>query len=205
MPVVGRFYNKVSPRVTVAFGVVLFSISAYMMSHYSLNTSARDIVAVLVIQGVAFACLFIPLTTVALARVPRTRLADATGLNSLIRQIGGSLGLATFASLIPRYMAQASVALNAHITASDPLAMNRVATLTHAMQGHGYDAISAQLAAERILGGIVAQQASVLTFDKLFLLSGIVFLAVLPLLYFLQSPDHDKAPSAKAAEVHIEV
>ncbi len=208
MPVVGRFYNKVSPRVTVAFGVVLFSISAYMMSHYTLDTSARDIVAVLVIQGVAFACLFIPLTTVALARVPRTRLADATGLNSLIRQIGGSLGLATFASLIPRYMAQSTVALKAHLTDSDPLAVNRVTMLSHAMQGHGADMITAQLASERILGGIVAQQASVLTFDKLFLLSGIVFLAVLPLLYFLKSPDHDVASAgstAKPAEVHIEV
>jgi DHA2 family multidrug resistance protein len=206
MPIVGRLYNKVSPRLTVAFGVVLFSISAYMMSHYTLSTSSSDIVAVLVIQGVAFACLFIPLTTVALAKVPRNRLADATGLNSLIRQIGGSLGLATFASLIPRYMAQASVSLKAHLTESDPLAMNRVATMTHAMQGQGYDMISAHLAAERILGGIVAQQASVLTFDKLFLLSGIVFLAVLPLLYFLRSPDHDgAASSAKPAEVHIEV
>jgi hypothetical protein len=94
MPIVGRLYNKVSPRLTVAFGVVPFSISAYMMSHYTLSTSSSDIVAVLVIQGVAFACLFIPLTTVALAKVPRNRLADATGLNSLIRQIGGSLGLA---------------------------------------------------------------------------------------------------------------
>jgi DHA2 family multidrug resistance protein len=208
MPVVGRLYNQVSPRATVAFGVALFSISAWMMSHYTLDTSAGDIVAVLVIQGVAFACLFIPLTTVALAQVPRQNLADATGLNALIRQIGGSFGLAMFASLIPRFTHHAMTALGAHITDANPEVAPRLAAMAHAALRRGLDPVAAQLAAERMLGGVVAQQASVLTFEKLFLLSGVLFLGVLPLLYFLKSPEHDGAAAGgggKPAEVHLEV
>jgi DHA2 family multidrug resistance protein len=204
MPIVGRIYNRVSPRLTVAFGVLLFTVSAYMMSGYTLETSASDIVAVLVIQGVAFACLFIPLTTVALARVPRHRLADATGLNALVRQIGGSLGLAVFASLIPRFSRQAAAAIGAHVTVTNPEVLTRLSLMGRAAQRGGLDPIAAQFAAERMLGGLVAQQATVLTFEKLFLLSGILFLGVLPLLVFLRSPDHDAAPS-KPAEVHVEV
>jgi DHA2 family multidrug resistance protein len=204
MPIVGRIYNRVSPRGTVAFGVILFSISAYMMSHYTLATSSADIVAVLVIQGVAFACLFIPLTTVALSRVPRHKLADATGLNALVRQIGGSLGLATFASLIPRFTHRAVVSIGSHITVTNPQVVPRMAMMSAAAEHRGLDPLTAQLAAERMLGGLVAQQASVLMFEKLFLLSGILFLAVLPMLYFLRSPDHEAAPS-KPADVHVEV
>jgi DHA2 family multidrug resistance protein len=207
MPIVGRFYNTVSPRATVAFGVLLFSITGYMMSHYNLNTSARDIVAVLLIQGVAFACLFIPLTTVALSRVPRHKLADATGLNALIRQIGGSLGLATFASLIPRFSKQAAAALATHIVAGEPEVMNRLTRISGAMQAQGYDPAMAQTLAGRMMGGLVAQQAAVLMFDKLFMLAGILFLFVLPILFFLKSPDHgegDHTPQ-KPAEVHVEV
>jgi DHA2 family multidrug resistance protein len=89
MQIVGRLYNRVSPRGTVAFGVILFAISAYQMSHYTLATAPGGIIGVLVLQGVAFSCLFIPLTTVALASIPRHKLADATGMNSLLRQIGG--------------------------------------------------------------------------------------------------------------------
>jgi DHA2 family multidrug resistance protein len=111
MPIVGRIYNRVSPRLTVAFGVVLFAYSAYKMSHYTLNTTPGDVVDVLMIQGVAFSCLFIPLTTVALASIPRQEISDATGLNSLLRQIGGSLGLAVFASLIPRFTRQAMASM----------------------------------------------------------------------------------------------
>jgi DHA2 family multidrug resistance protein len=202
MPIVGRVYNRVSPRVTVAFGVILFVISAYMMSHYNLNTTSRDVVAVLVIQGVAFACLFIPLTTVALARVPRHSLADATGLNSLLRQIGGSLGLAAFASLIPRYTKGGMTALGAHLANGRPEVIDRLSTMTSALQAKGYDPASAKLAAGRMLGGVVARQATVLTFDKLFLLAGILFLFVLPLLLFLKSPDHKN--TAKV-DVHVEV
>jgi DHA2 family multidrug resistance protein len=205
MPIVGRIYNRVSPRGTVAFGVLLFSISAYMMSHYTLETSSGDIVAVLVIQGVAFACLFIPLTTVALSRVPRHKVADATGLNALVRQIGGSLGLAMFASLIPRFTHHAVVSIGSHVTSANPQVAPRIAMMSAAAEHRGLDPLTAQLAAERMLGGLVAQQASVLMFEKLFLLSGILFLAVLPMLYFLRSPDHEGAAPSKPAEVHVEV
>ncbi|HMI82975.1 MAG TPA: MFS transporter, partial [Polyangiaceae bacterium] len=202
MPIVGRFYNRVSPRVITGFGVILFSISAYMMSHYTLMTTSGDVMAVLVIQGVAFACLFIPLTTVALARIPRHSLADATGLNSLMRQIGGSLGLAVFASLISRFNKQAMVSLGAHLVPGRAEVLDRLAMITQRLEGHGYDVASAKAAAGRILGGMVARQSMVLTFEKLFLLTGILFLVVLPILIFLKSPDHEQNGPA---EVHVEI
>lgn len=202
MPIVGRIYNRVSPRLTVAFGVLLFTVSAVMMSHYNLNTTSGDVVAVLVIQGVAFACLFIPLTTVALARIPRHKLADATGLNALLRQIGGSLGLAIFASLIPRFSKTSMTALASHLNPGRPEVIERLGQITQLLRSRGYDLGSAQVAARRALGGVVARQATVLTFDKLFLLSGFLFLLVLPLLLFLKSPDHErKAP----VDAHVEI
>ena len=51
----------------------------------------------------AFACLFVPLTTVSLSNVPKHKAADATGLNSLFRQMGGAVGIAIFASFIDNY------------------------------------------------------------------------------------------------------
>ena len=77
-------------------------------------------VAAIVIQGFGFACLFVPLTTVALAGIPRYRLTDATGLNSLLRQIGGSLGLAAFATLLPHFIAAARTGLAAHLIRGGP-------------------------------------------------------------------------------------
>ncbi len=81
MPIVGRLYNRVSPRLFITFGIVLFAVTAYEMSHYTLNTGMRDVVFVLLLQGAAFACLFIPLTTAALSSIPRFKMADATTSN----------------------------------------------------------------------------------------------------------------------------
>jgi DHA2 family multidrug resistance protein len=201
-PIVGKLYNKVSPRAFVAFGVLIFAFTAWQMSHYTLQTSASGIVGALLLQGIAFSCLWVPLTTVALSSIPRTKMSDATGLNTLIRQIGGSLGLAAFATLINRYMTQARMGLGAHVSIGSSLAYQRLQAMQGLLTSHGLDPESAKQASYRALNGIVMQQASVLTFEKLFLLSGILFLVVLPLLYFLKSPTH--AGPAPKVDVHIE-
>jgi DHA2 family multidrug resistance protein len=202
MPIVGRLYNRVSPRGTVAFGILLFALTAHMMSHYTLDTNARGVVDVLLIQGVAFSCLFIPLTTVALSTIPRHKLADATGLNSLVRQIGGSLGLAAFASLIPRYQKEVTTALVAHLAPGRVEVMGRLGMIARALSAHGVDPTSARSGALRVLYGIVAREAMVVTFERLFLLSGVAFLVVMPILVFLRAPDLTATP---VEHVHVEM
>jgi DHA2 family multidrug resistance protein len=200
-PLVGRLYNKVSPRAFVAFGIVLFAITAYQMSHYTLATSPSGIYGVLIVQGIAFSCLFVPLTTVALSSIPRQKMADATGLNSLFRMIGGSVGLAAFATLINRYSTTARLGIGAHLVAGRPEVIARFGAIQNALVARGLDPSSAQQAAGRALGGMVMQQSMVLTFEKLFLLSGICFLLVMPLLIFLRSPAH----GGPKVEVHVEM
>jgi DHA2 family multidrug resistance protein len=173
------------------------------MSHYTLQTNAAGIVGALLLQGIAFSCLWVPLTTVALSSVPRTKMSDATGLNTLIRQIGGSLGLAAFATLINRYMAQARGSLGARVSIGSTLAYQRLAGIQQLLTSRGLDAESARQASYRALNGIVMREATVLTFEKLFLLAGILFLLVLPLLAFLKSPTH--LATAQKLDVHVEV
>ncbi|HKO55017.1 MAG TPA: DHA2 family efflux MFS transporter permease subunit [Thermoanaerobaculia bacterium] len=200
MPIVGRMYNKVSPRATVAFGILLFAYTAWLMGHYTLQTGQHDIVHVLIIQGVAFSCLFIPLTTMALSTIPRHRLPDATGLNSLLRQTGGSIGLAVFATLLGRYAAHARDAMLSSVTTSRPEVLQRVQAITRSMMARGMDAANARSAATRMLDLQVRRQAMVLSFEKLFYLSGILFVLVLPLVFLLRAPK-----SAEPVEVHMEM
>jgi MFS transporter, DHA2 family, multidrug resistance protein len=203
VPIVGRLYNKIQPRIVVGFGVLCFTLSTWFMSHYTLETSETQLLVPLVIQGVGFACLWVPLATVALSTIDRRKMADATGLNSLVRQIGGSLGLAVFATLMTRYPVQIKAAIGAHITAGRPEVDQRIGAMTQMLIAKGYDAHSALQAAQRALGGAVARQAMMMTFEKMFLMAGIAFLFVLPLLYFLKAPKTSGA--APKPEVHVEM
>ena len=70
IPIVGRLYNKVQPRILVLIGISLVALSTYMMSHYTLDTGARTVVFAIIVQGFGFASLFVPLTAVALQHDP---------------------------------------------------------------------------------------------------------------------------------------
>jgi DHA2 family multidrug resistance protein len=199
IPLVGRLYNFVQPRILVMIGVVLVAFSAYQMSHYTLETGSSSVVAAIMIQGFGFAALFVPLTTVALASIPRYRLTDATGLNSLLRQIGGSLGLAAFATLLPHFVQNARVGLVAHLVPGRPEVMQRVAGIEAGLVARGLNPGAAQAAAGRVLDGMVSRQATLLAFERMFILAGLAFLVVIPLAFFLRAPANTRG---KRVDLH---
>jgi DHA2 family multidrug resistance protein len=202
VPIVGRIYNIFSPRLVIAFGVIVFAISSWQLSHLTLQSGTSDIVIPLLVQGTGFACLFVPLTTVALAKSPRHKMADATGLNSLIRQIGGAVGLAIFATVLGNYAVVARGAIDPHLTATRPEVWQRLQMMQQGFMARGMDAVSAKTAALQALAGTTMQQSMVLSFERVFVLAGGLFLLVLPLLYFLRMPtDARPAPG----DVHIEM
>jgi MFS transporter, DHA2 family, multidrug resistance protein len=203
-PIVGRIYNRVSPRVVIAVGVLFIAYGAWDMSHFSLQSGQHDVILAIMTQGLGFSCLFVPLSTVALTSIPRHKMADATGLNSLFRQIGGSVGLAVGATLLTRYGASARGSLVAHVTPANPAAVARLQGLTAMFEGRGLDATGAHDTAMRAMDGVVTQQATLLAFDRVFLLAGIAFLVVLPLLFFLKTPEAKKDQPAIKVDVHIE-
>lgn len=199
-PIIGRIYNTVQPRIVVGVGVILFTIGSYQLSEITLDTGARDLIMPLVVTGAAFACLFVPLTTAALSNVPRHQMADAAGLNSFVRQIGGSIGLSIFATLFTNFAVDAASGIAPHLTVLRPEVAQRVHEFAGALISRGVNPDIANLLAPRFLYGAMYRQATVLSFDRIFILQGVLFLLVLPILYFLKV-DRSK-PSEK---VHIDL
>ena len=200
MPIVGRLYNKVDPRLTVAFGISLFVYSAWLLGHFTLNTSIWGVVQILALQGVAFSCLFIPLTTLALSTIPRHRLADATGLNSLLRQVGGSIGLAVFATMLSRYTTRIRGTMIGHLSPDAPVARERFAAIARMLHAHGLDSQAARHTAARLLDFTVREQSMMMSFQKMFMIAGIAFLAVMPMVLLLRTPK-----DVEPIEVHVEI
>ena len=111
------------------------------VEHHARHLGARAGLP-LVITGAAFACLFVPLTTAALSRTPRHLMADAAGLNSFVRQIGGSIGLTIFATMFTNYAVEARAGVARNLTMLRPEVASHfaahVAGGTHAPR-HGCD------------------------------------------------------------------
>lgn len=197
-PIIGRLYNRVQPAVIIGTGVVLFGAGSWQLAHITLDTSPGQLVVPLVVTGAAFACLFVPLTTAALSRMERHAYADAAGLNSFVRQIGGSVGLTIFATLFTQFAVSARAAIAPHVTLLRPEVGDTLAQIQAGLVSHGVDAEPARMLAVRFAARGVAEQATVLSFERVFLLQGILFVAVIPLLFFLRVP-------RAAAPAHVEL
>jgi DHA2 family multidrug resistance protein len=190
-PIVGRIYNRVPPRVLVALGVCFVAVGSLDMGRFTLQTSTPGIIAALLLQGVGFSLLFVPLTTVALSHVARTQFADASGLNSLVRQFGGSTGLAIYGTMLDQYATRARTALGVHVDLHRPEVVQRLAMITNGLVARGMDVATAKAAAVKALAGTVAQQAMVIAFEKDFMLTGLMMLTLLPLTLLLRSKYHE--------------
>ena len=185
-PLVGRLYNSVRPSWLVGFGLLLTALGCWMQADISLGTSASDLLWPLAITGIGFAFLFVPLTTAALSNIPRHELAGAAGVNSFVRQIGGSIGLSIFATLFTRFSAHATVGLTSNITMLRPEVAAQAMAMKMQLMARGYTAELAMAMTQKSFAGRAVLQGTVIGFDKTFVLQTIAFVVVLPMLWFLR-------------------
>jgi len=192
-PIVGRLYNKISPAWLVGFGILSVALGCWMQADIQLGTSIGDLFWPLAVTGIGFAFLFVPITTAALSNIPRHELAGAAGVNSFVRQIGGSIGLSIFATLFTRFSSHASAGLSSSVTVLRPEVAAQLAMQKAQLVAHGMTSDFAGAVARKAFAGRVALQGTVLGFEKTFVLQTIAFLVVLPLLFFLRVRREPKA------------
>jgi EmrB/QacA subfamily drug resistance transporter len=98
-PTIGLLIDKIGIKKILTFGFALFSISAYMQTTFSSDTSLTFIVSASVIFGVAWACVLSPSITAALSSMPASISGVAMGSLDTLHNFGGSVGLAIAAAL----------------------------------------------------------------------------------------------------------
>lgn len=101
-PFAGLFSDKVSGKMPAVLGLVLLAVSLYMYGSLSFMTEKAQIMLPLYIRGFAMGLIMSPLTTIAISEISNREMAQASGLVNVIRQVGGSVGVALFGSILTR-------------------------------------------------------------------------------------------------------
>jgi DHA2 family multidrug resistance protein len=140
------------------------------------------------------------LTTLTLDGIPPVAMGNATSLYNLIRNLGGSFGIATSATLLSRYAQVNMARLSEHVSIYDQPSMTMLRQLTQGFIARGSDVATAQQQALAGLYGMTAREASALTFIQIFRLLGLVCLAMLPLIFILRRPEHSTSAPHVIAE-----
>ena len=188
LPIVGAYIQRRSGKRIILAGLLIGALSMYFMRGFTLEASYWDFVWPRVMLGVSLGMIFPPLSRATLACVPKVEMGNATGMFNLLRNIGGSVGIALSATLLTRLAQFNQVNLVGHVTEYSPIVQSRLHELKEAAMARGMDAVTAQQTALEIISRIVAREAGLLSYNYIFWIIGLAFLSIIPLLFLLGKP-----------------
>lgn len=172
----------VSPIVMITIGMFLFVLFSWQMSHLSLDASAGMITGSLVWRAVGLAVVTVPLTTLAVSSLELKDIPQGAALNNMMRQLGGSFGLAMVNTYLTNRNAVHRTDLVSHITPDNPATVKRISDYTAYFMQHGIGMMEAKQKALKAVDFVVSKQSNLLSYNDAYLMVGMVFLFSLPLL-----------------------
>jgi len=185
LPLASRATRFADGRLLIAVGLGIFAVGAWWMGSLNQDAGYWDVFWPRALQGFALGFLFVPLSTATLSEVPNARMASATGIYTLVRQIGGSFGIAVLLFLQTRFQDTAYAGIASTITLAN-------ANVAHAVQHHDLGPIQ--------LWAMVTTNATVISYDMVLRLCGIVFALSIPVVLLLRA----KPRSGQPIEVSLE-
>ena len=181
-PLVGRLMQRVDLRVLVGFGLVVFSLGAFLASSLTKDWVFGNLLLPLVMRGVGLMFIMPPISNLALSSLSPERLKGSSGLFNLSRNLGGAFGLAAINSLLNKRMDHHLARLHEQVSWGSTMAEETLANLTLKFADLGPDA---SLAATKQLSAIVRREALVMALSDVFIALAVVFalmLLIVPLI-----------------------
>jgi DHA2 family multidrug resistance protein len=188
MPLVGVLTGRLDARKLLTAGLCVGGVTLLWLSRLNLQAGYWDIFWPQLLQGAGMALLFVPLTTVAMDAIPRERMGNATSLFNLMRNIGGSIGIAMTGTMLVRNQQATTSTLGAHVSVYDPISQALFMRIRDGFMAAGSDATTATRRAYAALFGMVQRQASMVSFIEIFQLLGLLFLVLTPLVLLMKRP-----------------
>jgi DHA2 family multidrug resistance protein len=165
-----------------------------MMNHSTLLSGTGDFFWPLAIRGIGMALLFVPLTTLAIQDLKGSEIGQGTGLNNMMRQLGGSFGIAALTTLIHVRQGFHRNNLLVNINEYNPAFTQRLQGLMQNFLSKGYTFMDAQKAAYKAIEGTVMKQTALLSYTDAFWVSGMIMLCSIPLLYLQKFKKNTNVP-----------
>ena len=139
MPVIGFLIAKLDSRRLVAGGLIAGGLTLLWLGHLNLNAGYWDIFWPQFFQGLGLSMVFVPLTTISMDPIPRERMGNATSLFNLMRNLGGSIGIAATATMLARRSQSTAAILANNVNAYNPAARSMLSagsplSLTYSIQ-----------------------------------------------------------------------
>ena len=184
MLVVGRLVNKLDPRLLMLAGLGMTALSLHQMAGFNLDTDVWALTWTGVLQGFGLGFIFVPLSAVTFSTLEPSLRTEATGLFSLLRNLGSSIGISAVIMLLSRNTQINHAALSEYVTPFDPALRAMLPNAWSLDTASGLAALNAE---------VTRQAATVAYLDDFRLMMGVTLLAI-PLVFLLRRARRGPAP-----------
>lgn len=188
MPFIGKMIQKGVPQgYMVAAGFFVFFIFTFWMRNIiTPDTGAEHMFWPLILRGVGLGLLFVPITTLSLSTLKGKNIGEGAAFTGMMRQLGGSFGIALITTFITRFSQEHRVNLIAHLDITKVELQTRIQQLQAGFVSKGFTANEALAKAYQVIDFSVTKQSTVMSYMDIFMYLGIMFLLCIPIIFFIK-------------------
>jgi DHA2 family multidrug resistance protein len=183
--IMGRLMGYIRTRWLLCFGFVMLAVSSFMLSDITLQVSQARVIWPSIVNGIAISFIFVPLTTATMSQLGQRQIGNATGLFNLVRNIGGSIGIAFVTTMLARGAQAHQALMVGHLTPTDPAFTQRLAAAQRVLAQHT-DVVTAKAQAYSVLYSTLDHQAHLWAFVDNFRMFGLLALGGIPLIFLFK-------------------
>ena len=186
VPIVGWLLSRgTDARKLIAVGIFTITFGTYWLSLGNLDVAESNLVWPRVVQVMGLGMTTVPISTIMFRFLPMEQTSNAAGIYALVRNEGGSIGIALSSTFLQRTAQAHQTYLASNLTASNAL----VQQATHTVAGpQGFDLANRGYASMTLLYGQLQRQATLLAYMDQYRMFAYVLLAMAPLVFFLKKP-----------------
>jgi len=188
MPMVARILGTgLNPKVVILVGVAITFSFVFMLSFSSPDSSESNFYLPFVLRGFGMAFMMSPILSLSVAGLQGKDMAQAIGLSNMIRQLGGSVGIALINVYLSMRNADVRGSMLGYINSGDSKVAERLQGLTQTYIGKGFSPIEAEAAANKMMDGILTKQQMIVSYDQGFFMVSMVVLVFVPVVLLIRT------------------
>jgi MFS family permease len=180
MPIQGKLYDKLGPKVLIAFGLVSLTALTWVFSNLNLETAISTLTVWMIFRGMVMAFANMPTQTAALAFIPAHQVGRASALTNIVSRVASSFGLAILTAILNQRLAQHQSDLASAVNGQNLAATGLIRQLAASVRGGA----KGQALALGYLQGTVSKYAFVQAIDDIFIIAaGLTLVGIIPALF----------------------
>ena len=199
MPLAGWLFGRgVDARWLMIFALLVVAGALYWMTGLTLEVSRDYLIELRIVQTFALGFFFVPVQSAAYLYLPREQINNATGMVSMVRNEGASLGVALLNTLLTRRSQVHQVYLGSHITVMSRASADALAEAARLAQTAGANPDLAHHQAPAILYNLLQQQSMLMAYLDAFTVFALITTAAIPLVFLMRRSAATEGPPAVA-------